>query len=340
MTSRFPRSPYPKGWFQVGWSHDLKKGEVKALKNFGENLVMWRGESGEVFVQDAYCLHIGAHRGVQGTVNGNDLVCPWHGWEWNGEGRNTKIPYGDDGCKPNLRIRTYPVHEWHGIIAVWFDPEGGKPEWELPVLPELLRDDYYPMFPHGARKWTVKSHIQMPVENAVDPAHIPWVHGSTEIPTVREFTPKDHSFYVEVAVRYGGGKKSTTLTPEGSKIAEFKTNHYGLGFAVIRWGETLWPTIAITGFVPVNDEYIDYYYQMCSLRGPGESGDIPQSKAARMLKMQHKVVEDDFFTWENMKYLERATFASLEAENYRKLRSWAMQFYPAEDGKSGEAAAH
>jgi hypothetical protein len=44
VTSRFPRSPYPKGWFQVGWSHELEPGEVKALQNFGEHLVMWRGE--------------------------------------------------------------------------------------------------------------------------------------------------------------------------------------------------------------------------------------------------------------------------------------------------------
>jgi phenylpropionate dioxygenase-like ring-hydroxylating dioxygenase large terminal subunit len=267
-------------------------------------------------------------------VSGEDLVCPWHGWEWDGEGRNSKIPYGDDGCKPNLRIRTYPVQEWHGMIAVWFDHEAGEPEWDLPEIPELLRDDFYPMFPLGARKWTVKAHVQMPVENAVDPAHIPLVHGSSEIPTIVEFTPNKHGFYVEVAVRYGGGHKSTTLVPEGSKIAEFKTNHYGLGFAVIRWGASLWPTVAIAAFTPVNDEYINYYFQMSSMRAPGESGDIPSGKAQRMMKMQHNVVEQDFFTWENMKYLDRATFASLEAENYRKLRDWATQFYPAEDTKA------
>ena len=89
---------------------------------------------------------------------------------------------------------------------------------------------------------------------------------------------------------------------------------------MIRWGESLWPTLAIAGFTPVDEEQIDYYFQMMSKRSPGDQGDIPTGKAARMIKMQHKVVEDDFFTWENMKYLERATFASMEAENYRKLR--------------------
>ena len=152
MTTRFPHSPYPKGWFQVGWSHEIEKGEVRALRNFGEHLVMWRGESGQVFVQDAYCRHLGAHRGIGGTVSGDDLACPWHGWEWDGEGRNSSIPYGDDGRKPNLRIKTYPVIEWHGIITVWYDQENGPPEWQLPEVPELNRTDFFPMFPHERRK--------------------------------------------------------------------------------------------------------------------------------------------------------------------------------------------
>ena len=80
--NRFPSSHLPEGWFPMGWSHELAKGEVKTLHYFDRELVMWRGDDGEVAVQDAFCLHLGAHRGIKGEVRGNDLMCPWHGWEY------------------------------------------------------------------------------------------------------------------------------------------------------------------------------------------------------------------------------------------------------------------
>ena len=41
-----------------------------------------------------------------------------------------------------------------------------------------------------------------------------------------------------------------------------------------------------------------------------------------------KVIEQDFFTWENMKVLHTPNFAPEEAKNYAALRRWARQFYP------------
>jgi Rieske [2Fe-2S] domain len=73
--NRFPSSHLPEGWFPMGWSHELAEGELKTLHYFDRELVMWRGDSGEVAVQDAFCQHPGAHRGVGRQVKGNDLTC-------------------------------------------------------------------------------------------------------------------------------------------------------------------------------------------------------------------------------------------------------------------------
>ena len=43
---------------------------------------------------DAYRLHLGAHLGHGGTVEGEDLVCPFHGWHFGRDGRCTNMPYG------------------------------------------------------------------------------------------------------------------------------------------------------------------------------------------------------------------------------------------------------
>ena len=61
----------------------------------GKDVVLWRTEQGVLNASDPYCLHLGGNIGVGGTVQGDEIVCPWHHWHWNGEGHNTLIPYSD-----------------------------------------------------------------------------------------------------------------------------------------------------------------------------------------------------------------------------------------------------
>jgi len=324
-----PEYRYPRGWFQVGWSHELEPGEVKALKYFGEDLVLWRGKSGEVFLQDAFCLHLGSHRGIQGTVVGDDLRCPMHGWQWNGEGRNTHIPFSRVSCQPDLQIRTYPVKEWYGLIVAWWHWEGLDPQFELPEMPDLESDDWYPMHPHSSVVHRIKAHPQNIVENVCDPFHVPFVHGAGAPPRIERLDFKASGFDAEMMIPYGAGKKSTRLTPDGPVDALIEIHNYGLAFGTLRW-EFPYPTIQISCFTTVDDQYVDYYFQQTSKREPGASGDEPAGSALDMLKLQQEVIQQDFFAWEHMKNLPAPAFSPEEVELYTGFRSWARQFYPEE----------
>jgi 3-ketosteroid 9alpha-monooxygenase subunit A len=90
-----PRSPFPVpfGWFCVGYPEEFPTGEPKALFYFDRHLVAWRDESAELHVQDPFCPHLGAHLGHGGTVEGCEIVCPFHGWRFDAEGVNVDIPY-------------------------------------------------------------------------------------------------------------------------------------------------------------------------------------------------------------------------------------------------------
>jgi phenylpropionate dioxygenase-like ring-hydroxylating dioxygenase large terminal subunit len=167
---------FPTGWFIVGFSSELAAGQVKRAHYFGEELVIFRTASGQVKVLDAYCLHLGANMGVGGTVEGEHIVCPWHGWQWRGDGTNALIPYSKIGCKQNVKVKSYPVQEWYGFIVVWHERHGRAPYWQPPVLPELETDDYYPLHPHSRMLNRVKVHAQMIIENAADPYHVQFVH--------------------------------------------------------------------------------------------------------------------------------------------------------------------
>ncbi len=53
---------------------------MKALHNFGVDLVLFRTESGKAVGTDPYCPHLGAHLGYGGQIEGETIRCPFHHW--------------------------------------------------------------------------------------------------------------------------------------------------------------------------------------------------------------------------------------------------------------------
>jgi phenylpropionate dioxygenase-like ring-hydroxylating dioxygenase large terminal subunit len=324
-----PPSRYPTGWFQIGWARDLEPGDVKNAHYFGRELALFRTESGKLVVLDAHCRHLGANIGIGGRVCGEQIECPWHGWKYNDQGENTEIPYSKHGPR-NVALRSWPVREYYGTIQIWHDLAGRAPFWELPAIPELDTSEFYPLVSDESIMVNrVRMHCQNPTENMADAAHIYWIHGSSEIPTMSSFYSTDYLFHTEVSMVYGGGKASTWLTPNGPIDALIVMEAFGIGVTTSRF-EGLYPTVQLAGFTPVDEEYTDYFFQQASLRDEGDTGDAPQGNAEKMMRLQKSVIPQDFFIWENMQHLGQPTFAKEEAACYAGFRRWANQQYPAQ----------
>ncbi len=123
----------PTGWFQVAWSDEIAVGAVHRMKYFGQEMIAWRADSGQLTVMNAYCEHLGAHLGFGGSVVGEVLQCPFHGWQWNQQGRNVCIPpYEDRPPNRGRRITTYPVVERNSSVYIWHDIDGREPFFDAP----------------------------------------------------------------------------------------------------------------------------------------------------------------------------------------------------------------
>lgn len=319
---------YPTGWFVVAWSSDVAPGDVKRLHYFGRELVCFRTEGGEASVLDAYCQHLGGHLGVGGHVEGDEIVCPWHGWHWRGDGSNALIPYSKERCKQNVRIQSFPVIEWCGMVLMWFDRDGRAPTWDPPPVPELETGDYYPLHPHSRMLNRVKVHPQMIVENAADPYHIQPVHHGDRPAQTTSFELLENHLHATVDVNFGGAHETTWLTPNGPVDGTVIYDTYGLSIGFVRFPAEVLASVQITGHTPVDEDYTDYYFTMACIREPGDTGDEPNGRAARWIQLQQEIIKQDFFTWENMKYLPKPNFAVEEAKDYAALRRWAQRFYP------------
>lgn len=179
MTERFPM-PIPFGWFFVHYGDGLKPGDVKSLRYFGEDLVLFRNADGEAGLIEAYCPHLGAHLG-DGTVEGQSLRCPFHFWEFNPDGFCTKIPYAKampPRAKREPLLRSYPIQEKDGVIWAWYHPEAKEPWFDVIEHAEFSE----PGWDMLRREWRFASNPQEIAENGVDLAHFQYVHKMNAVP--------------------------------------------------------------------------------------------------------------------------------------------------------------
>lgn len=133
---KFPK-PYPNGWYNLGMSSTLKKGQIKSISALGIDIIVFRGMDNQLGVLDAYCPHIGAHLGVAGKVVENTVECSFHGWRFNKEGECTHIPYSDKPVPCFARTRAWHFREKFGLIWFWFDAENSPPRYELQDIPHI-----------------------------------------------------------------------------------------------------------------------------------------------------------------------------------------------------------
>jgi phenylpropionate dioxygenase-like ring-hydroxylating dioxygenase large terminal subunit len=214
----------PNGWFAVAWSKDLVKGEVKRIRYFDRELVLFRTRSGVPRVLDAYCAHLGAHLAEGGRVMGESIRCPFHAWQYDGDGVVTHIPY----CKripSKARVRSWDVVERNHLIFVWHHAEDKPPSWEIPAMPEF--DD---------PAWTeirtfeleVPVHMQDMNENNCDPVHFRYVHGM-----LGEGEPTKISYKGDGRIMVMVDRNEHD-TPLGTFTMELEREAWGLGLVSVR----------------------------------------------------------------------------------------------------------
>ncbi len=67
--------------------------------------------NGTITAMDNICLHRGGPLG-QGVIEGNKIVCPWHGWQWD-------PATGEAAHNPQARVSVYPIAIEDG--EVWIE---------------------------------------------------------------------------------------------------------------------------------------------------------------------------------------------------------------------------
>jgi phenylpropionate dioxygenase-like ring-hydroxylating dioxygenase large terminal subunit len=103
---------------EIGRSADVVGPKPVAVRCVGRDLVCYRGQSGRLHVIDGFCPHMRVSFADHGIVEGDGVCCRFHGWAWDGEGRNVRAT---PPCRMMSRfdLQAYPVREVDGRVLIW-----------------------------------------------------------------------------------------------------------------------------------------------------------------------------------------------------------------------------
>lgn len=157
-------------WQPVARADSVAPGKARGIRVMGEDLTLYRGESGTPHLVGGRC----AHRGTvlhTGWIEGDRIRCMYHGWQYDEHGVVQEIPAEKRRRAGVLQIAGYPVHEYGGLIFAYMG-EGAAPEFDLPRK-HVLEDPSRHLFVQE-QVWDCNWFQQ--VENSLDAVHVSFVH--------------------------------------------------------------------------------------------------------------------------------------------------------------------
>ena len=161
-------------WHPVAAAASVAPGELTQVTLLDEDLVLWRDHDGRVAVASDVCVHRGVQLSRGSVADDGCVKCPYHGWQYAGDGRCTLIPQLPNGVIPAVaRIAAYDVDEHAGLIWVRLGNGEDVAPQPRPELPEAS-DPGFVLHVGQPFDWSCQSTRQL--ENFLDVAHFSHIH--------------------------------------------------------------------------------------------------------------------------------------------------------------------
>ena len=325
-------SPFPEGWYFVTTRQDVLKQKLIQKTWMGENIVVWSDSDGRICVAEAICPHLGADLGpvAGGRICEGRLICPFHGYEFDTSGQCVATPFAPPPRTAKLSV--FHTQEVLGLIFAWWGIDGRAPQW---LLPEESPDQIgWSDFEINALRFPC--HPQETTENAVDLAHLRYVHGYDNVEPVQEMSVDGH--LLEARFNFKRSRKIAKVADITFDVSA-RTSVMGLGYSFVEIRERsigmdarLWVLAT-----PVDGRLIDMTLvsQVREIRSPGRLiaglGFLPVSWRAPIMNrfiasQQREDVLQDVVIWSNKQYRSRPRLSHSDGK-IMPFRHYCAQFY-------------
>jgi len=164
-------------WWPVFESANLRSDKPVAIRRLGEDLVLWRDDTGAAHLFIDRCAHRGAALS-EGFIRGAELQCWYHGFRYNGEGQCVAAPAeGAESALPRrVSITSYPVQEHGGLVWAYIGEVDLFPAPPLKLPEEFYQPEEWSFFIARA---TWKANWLLAFDNLLDPMHGSYLHATS-----------------------------------------------------------------------------------------------------------------------------------------------------------------
>jgi len=196
-------------WYVIGEKTEFLSNKLYKKTIWDHDYVIYKTDSDKYIALDNHCSHRGSSLS-KGTLIGEKIVCPYHGYEFNTNGTLCLVPglnFSQSTCQ---NIQTYQIREKNG--------------WVYLNTRYSLRDPDIPIFdePEASHSNCTANFLNMPFtayarllsENSLDVMHIGFVHsfGNRQVPSpLQEKPPKlqpDYPHHWKSEYIYEAGENS------------------------------------------------------------------------------------------------------------------------------------
>jgi phenylpropionate dioxygenase-like ring-hydroxylating dioxygenase large terminal subunit len=159
-------------WYVAGWSNELS-GVPFGRTFLNEPVVLYRTDLGRAVAMEDRCCHRNLPLSM-GVVQGETIVCGYHGLVYNCAGQCIHVP-GQEQIPKEARVRTYPLVEHDGVLWIWMG------QVDLADETRIVRYPFHsdPKWAYQATHYQINCHYELINDNLLDLSHVGYVHQKT-----------------------------------------------------------------------------------------------------------------------------------------------------------------
>ena len=174
---------FGKDWYCVGRADALSKtGDYVTAELAGQPIVVLRDADHQLRAMSNVCLHRMSTL-LQGRGNAKTIVCPYHAWTYNLDGKLRGAPamsQNDAFCKDHYRLPQVRCEEWLGWVFVCLDPDAETVAVQLAEVADMIAaydmTNYSESF-YEEHVWDTNWKVL--AENFMESYHLPVCHAGT-----------------------------------------------------------------------------------------------------------------------------------------------------------------
>ncbi len=159
-------------WYVAAFADDVSR-TLLPRRLLSKRVVLYRSESGQVVALSDRCAHR-AYPLSLGSLEGDTLVCGYHGFRFDTQGNCIEVPSASK-CPKGIGVASYPVIEKGPLVWIWMgDPALADPA-KLPEQEWLGAADWK----HSQGGFQLQSNYVSMHENLLDLTHLSYLHAKT-----------------------------------------------------------------------------------------------------------------------------------------------------------------